>query len=86
MSDIIAKKIDQFLAKHCTGMDDHDDSNCAKCEVMCDELTDLIAEEYKPLRELLVELVSAYGDYSRADKFVDAMKKAEKLVEDMEGQ
>lgn len=34
--------MEKFLAKHCTGMDDHDDTNCQKCAEMRDEFIAIV--------------------------------------------
>ncbi len=42
-------ELDEFLKRHCTGMDDHDESQCGKCRQMREELLALF-QKFRRLR------------------------------------
>lgn len=68
----LREKLTAYLASQCTGCDDHDSENCAKCAEMENSLLPIIREHAAGVAEAAE--IDENGSYSTKLNIIDALK------------
>jgi hypothetical protein len=55
MSEDARRRAEEIVRPHCTGADDHDSENCAKCEEMIEQVADAVAQAVKEEKAVLAQ-------------------------------